>query len=446
MRSFNIVLILVVLIGNLNARTHTSITAGSWTAGSTWNTGRIPSNNDEIIIDHEVSYSGDLSIQANTDVTINSGGALKVTGNLTLKGNGALDTKGEISAVDFKVQGNATYASDGGAVNLSGELGISGGLSFTSAKTDYTASSVTRTGGSNIIFTAGRMTVANQFDARGGGSICFDGTVVSVGTTMDLRGSVTIYVGGRGSLSIPTVAISGAAAIMGKDMGGWFNCETMTISSGKVACVDGGCNFDSDNYEDMPGALDLAGSAALPVELLYFKAKRNLDEMLIVNWATAVEVNNDYFSIEMSVDGKTWKSIGEVKGAGNSDVTIEYDWSSEKVEANGSIYIRLKQTDFDGSFTYSEIESVTMNKKETKLEVNIYPNPATEYVVIEGIAADATPQITLINMQGQQINITSIDQGSNTRVNIPSQLPAGSYGLLIQAGDHVQTERIMIQK
>ena len=147
------------------------------------------------------------------------------------------------------------------------------------------------------------------------------------------------------------------------------------------------------------------------------------------------------------MNGKDWKNLDQVKGAGNSDVDLAYEWKTDDVNAAGTAYVRLKQTDFDGSFSYSDIKSVEFGgKANAEYQVNVFPNPATEYLVVEGIAADASPQITLVNMQGQRIQMASTDEGSNTRVDIPSHLPAGTYGLVINNGTQVQTQQIVIQK
>lgn len=477
-----------------HATTHQTIKSGDWDDARIWSNGVVPSISswpgDEVILNHKVEADGDLKFSQGASMTVNNNASLEIEGQLKMSGsgtfliqtNGVIEcesvkhsgwdgsftvkgdliveegieitgvaqfySEGDIYAESLTVKGSGSFESQGGSINIEENLEIKGGTNFQAKKTDFTIEgSFKRTGGPNIFFTGGTMSVGETFIGSGGGSICFDGTVVKVEEQTTLSGSVVIYIGGRGTFNSTAVRMNGAAAILGKDMGGWFNCVEMTFSgSAKVKCVDGQCEYSADNSNEMPSELDLAASSVLPVELLYFEAEASVDGMLIVNWATAVEVNNDFFSIEMSSNGKEWKTLGEVKGAGNSDVTISYEWKSDRVNAAGTVYIRLKQTDFDGTFSYSDIESVKLGKGGEAYEVNIYPNPATEYVVIEGITADETPQIFLVNLQGQQINIGQTDEGSSTRVNIPSHLPAGTYGLVIQSGDQVQTERIVIQK
>jgi hypothetical protein len=92
----------------------------------------------------------------------------------------------------------------------------------------------------------------------------------------------------------------------------------------------------------------------LPVELLHFTAKTD-DTSITFKWATGSEVNNDYFSIQESMDGVNYKDIEYLAGAGNSSTMIEYTVTTHTL--NG-IYYRLMQVDFDGTTTYSNILSV----------------------------------------------------------------------------------------
>jgi len=74
-------------------------------------------------------------------------------------------------------------------------------------------------------------------------------------------------------------------------------------------------------------------------------------------WVTSNEINNDYFTIEKSNDGINFEIVEIILGAGNSDILLEYSFV-DKNPINGISYYRLKQTDFDGKFEYSDIISV----------------------------------------------------------------------------------------
>ena len=104
----------------------------------------------------------------------------------------------------------------------------------------------------------------------------------------------------------------------------------------------------------------------LPVELLYFTVKEDVDH-IIFDWATASEINNEYFEIEKSIDGIVFSTISFLEGAGNSTNIIYY--SIKTITHSG--YFRLKQVDYDGTTTYSKI-LFTLSKIESKMVVGEY--------------------------------------------------------------------------
>lgn len=107
------------------------------------------------------------------------------------------------------------------------------------------------------------------------------------------------------------------------------------------------------------GSCTSCSISPLFIELNEFNAVK-INEVVKLNWVTANETNNDYFSIERSADTKNWEVISIVNGAGNSNYPINYSiWDSSPLK-NVSYY-KLKQTDFDGRFSYSKMISVDFN-------------------------------------------------------------------------------------
>jgi uncharacterized repeat protein (TIGR01451 family) len=126
----------------------------------------------------------------------------------------------------------------------------------------------------------------------------------------------------------------------------------------------------------------------LPVELLYFRGSGNGCSVEL-EWATASEEGNDYFVVEHSVDGRNFKPLKVVQGAGNSTDVLNYSTTHDNVRQNLNHY-RLKQVDFDGSFAYSEIVSVKTNcYDDFRGVVGIYPNPTASGSVKVKLYADA---------------------------------------------------------
>ena len=113
----------------------------------------------------------------------------------------------------------------------------------------------------------------------------------------------------------------------------------------------------------------------LPIKLLKFSVFKDGDRVLL-NWTTASEINNDYFEIERSADGKTFESIKKIEGSGNSKEKIFYETYDPSPIKGQYSYYRLKQTDYDGAFTYSKVEAIFLGE-EKKLELTLFPNPVT---------------------------------------------------------------------
>jgi hypothetical protein len=94
-------------------------------------------------------------------------------------------------------------------------------------------------------------------------------------------------------------------------------------------------------------------SKPLPIELLSFNAVCE-GNIVSLNWTTATETNNDYFTVERSKDAQTWETVTMIPGAGNSNTTLYYN-STDNQPYPDYTYYRLKQTDYNGAFTYSNV-------------------------------------------------------------------------------------------
>lgn len=175
----------------------------------------------------------------------------------------------------------------------------------------------------------------------------------------------------------------------------------------------------------------------LPIELVRFDAIVNEEKKVNLNWTTAAEINNDYFTIERSKDGVQFEQIEDIQGAGNSLQIRDY----KTVDPNpysGVSYYRLLQTDFDGTRSHSEIRAVNiqLNQKYT-----IYPNPLQEVLHIVGIASSkGKTNIEIFDALGRIVYSKQLEMGENVNsIDIAevSKFEAGNYFLNIQTFDEV---------
>lgn len=121
----------------------------------------------------------------------------------------------------------------------------------------------------------------------------------------------------------------------------------------------------------------LTGLNPLPIELLSFTARQS-DEIVVLEWKAATELNNDFYTLERSYNGIDFDEIARVQGAGTSATETQY--TREDYPAfSGLIYYRLTQTDFDGTFETFDLVSVNFEKNSTRME--LFPNPTNEEFV-----------------------------------------------------------------
>lgn len=144
---------------------------------------------------------------------------------------------------------------------------------------------------------------------------------------------------------------------------------------------------------------------ALPIQLLYFKAECTANDLRL-RWATASETNNAYFTIEKSLDGNNWEAIEQIEGAGHSDefLTYESHYAYQALEKN--VYFRLKQTNTNGTFSYSE----TIDQQKCLMEhigYIIYPNPTDKVINIKYDNLPTSKYDIVVYNAFQQIVFTS---------------------------------------
>lgn len=162
------------------------------------------------------------------------------------------------------------------------------------------------------------------------------------------------------------------------EIGQYLFVWTITTASG--ACTS------SDTV-----SFDVSCAVPLPVGLSSFTATRRGTKALI-EWITVSETNNKGFNIERSTDGIVWSNIGFVSSKatnGNSNQRLEYSYT-DKAPLSGINQYRLKQTDMDGKYEYSVIRQLSFGNGNT---ISIHPNPAKDYVVVDGLDGDETIKI-----------------------------------------------------
>ncbi|MEZ4775558.1 MAG: PKD domain-containing protein [Bacteroidia bacterium] len=186
------------------------------------------------------------------------------------------------------------------------------------------------------------------------------------------------------------------------------------------------------------------GVSSFPVELIHFDG-RPVGEAVLLEWATASELNNAYFTIEKSLDGAIFEVLDQVQGMGISQEVAEYQLIDNQPNKGRSFY-RLKQTDFDGTFRYLGTVEIFFDS-ELKPEVSIYPNPTYDHNLnlhFQGIDTEQILRVALLDVAGREVWVAS-EPAKSMQVSLPEAIPAGMYIMMVEFSDGLIGERLQIQ-
>jgi len=169
---------------------------------------------------------------------------------------------------------------------------------------------------------------------------------------------------------------------------------------------------------------------SLPIELINFNAELNKSETVDLTWQTDSERENDYFTIEKSVDAKEWTFVGKVNGAGTTAQAQNY-YLEDKTPSLGTNYYRLKQTDFNGIAKEVDIKSVFLAKKD---EFIIFPNPSSNEFTIFGLNKQID-NIEIFDNVGKNVTFNYMKKSINEMAIEGDNLANGIYYIRLISGD-----------
>lgn len=193
------------------------------------------------------------------------------------------------------------------------------------------------------------------------------------------------------------------------------DCGTATVSSlgfNEVQIRISGPGINSRTI-NMP-----ISNIPLPITLIDFNAQAEKAQVKLT-WKTALEINNNYFSIEKSADGINWSVVKNVPGAHNSNSVLSYE-SFDENPYSGTSYYRLKQTDLDGKFTYSGVKVVKVTEISSN-SIHAYPIPNSGNTVnFKGISDPSKLLVTVRDASGSSVYSSTLTSNS---VVLPSLKP-----------------------
>lgn len=184
----------------------------------------------------------------------------------------------------------------------------------------------------------------------------------------------------------------------------------------------------------------------LPIELLDFNARLN-GPVVDISWATATEINNDKFIVERAGADLVWEEILAVPGAGNSTTTLFYN-EKDRNPLKGVSYYRLKQIDYDGTSTTSDMVSVFNPGTALDDKLSIYPNPSTGnsvFLRIPQLAAGEQGYIEVFDISGKARLRKDVEELNSIEELSHSELPAGVYLVSLRSNSVNQTKKLVVQ-
>ncbi len=181
----------------------------------------------------------------------------------------------------------------------------------------------------------------------------------------------------------------------------------------------------------------------LPIQLISFDAVCNTNQINL-SWTTATETNNSLFTVQRSSDANNFEDITSLPGAGNSNIYINYS-AIDTHPLSQIAYYRLRQTDYDGNFTFSTIKTIEKCSPDLS-ESNVYFDATTGSVVVTQTSDDGLPfTVSLQNMLGQQILKEDRLGGGQVRLDIGS-LANGVYMVVIRTEREVFSAKVYISR
>lgn len=371
-----------------------------------------------ILVNNYLSAKYDISLSAND----------KYAGDNS--GNGNYDR--DVAGVGQETSGSSTSfsASISGGISLNVNSGLNDG--------DYIMVGHAVATNTTITSDVGGMSGSNN--ARWERIWYVD--VTNTLTALNVNLSFDMSDGGMPSFTLGTVS-NYVLLYRSTQSGNWTELATAaSISGDQIQFTN--LTLSNDGYYTL-GTRNLVPSP-LPVELVSFSA---LPESGAVNlrWTTASERNNHYFTPQRSQDGEHYSDIARVDAKGGTTSRRQDYFLRDSLLVPGLWYYRLKQTDRDGSYTYSGIISIQF--EDPAMQVELYPNPnSTEFFVrLQGLQGK-TVGLTIFDASGRHVyerEMKVIGTEQELKVPLSLQLLPGVHFLRVVCGSEIQLKKFIVQ-
>ena len=380
-----------------------------------------------------------------------SGGTLVVCGTLTI--NGMNHSSGDIVVNAGAVLNiNAGINTGTGNIVNYGIINITGGNSITLQGNPTILYNATTSSHFNV---PGSITLNNTSSIQNNGDV----TANTAGTSITIQASAPAICMGLGSTANfydinnntanSVVAPSGQACVR-YTHNATLN-QNFSNTANLIICKATGATQSGSGWGSATVSSNCSGcNTVLPIELLYFKANY-INKNVLFNWATASEINNNYFTVERSTDGINFVTLSIVSSKasnGNSTGILSYTFSDTNV-VSGTYYYRLKQTDFDFKYTYSSVVAVTVTQT-IDFTFDLAPNPNDGNSTAGFITTPYNGMVTIkiYNIAGSRLYMEDIQvkEGENNpfKIQFKDRLDTGTYIVIAILNGDLTKKKLMI--
>jgi hypothetical protein len=394
-----------------------------------------------------INNSSSTGIVLQDDMQIDNGGKLTLTDGYLFLGNQNITLLN--TNVNPANASSASFVVTNGTGKLRMEA-ITGSRTFpvgsSASVFDYTPVTLDNTGGISDRYD---VSVCNNIYLDGN---CSGGTIIT-SNTVNKTWTVNESVAGGSSVDL-TLQWNGSHQLSGFDRSASFISQNTSgvWTQQQTAGNASGSDPYTRTVTNLTGNFTAYGAGSpnsqLPIELLNFDATP-VENTVVLDWTTASETNNDYFLIERSVDGNSFNTISQLKGAGNSIQKLVYT-ITDPFPIEGVSYYRIKQVDFDGQSSVSAIRSV--NYFKTNLPVNnavfvVYPNPTenSAQLFFPNREANQSVMVSVYEVSGKLIysKIAELNE-QEQKIQLPDHLPAGAYFIMCSSGDQSYKQKLIV--
>lgn len=448
---------------NLNASWNPS---EPWTANNTWNEAYpqpMNLNQDRIFIGseendfpaHHVILTGDLDGKNKVQIYIYPNSTLEIIGNISVQNNFVINV---YEGANFILDGNVTIESgNGSAANLTinGHAEITGDLS-----------------GNGVISGTGSLDVGGDIDSENiiinpdpnNDSVNVVGESEQYCAPQNLRYDVNFTSNMFSVLLIwdfDTVnclpsyfeikrTMNNSTEIFVRDYfakNGFAEFEWTDSSEELMADSEPVYEVSAVYASGIKSTSEIVSfeNNPLPIELLHFSAQPASDEV-VVEWSTAAEINNDFFTVERSIDGSSWETLTFINGAGNANYVINYSYTDNN-PIDGVSYYRLKQTDFDGQYEYFAPAAVNFSSFVSSAEI-IRVVPSAQNMEVWFQNQDPNAILTVADMQGRILynsNARVADFVQQISINLPRNYSGEVVMVNLRTNDKTDQVKLIVR-